>query len=82
MTVIVALVFVCQARKHLNETLTPQKIAMSTYARCFEMAFEIQAINQRAINMAIAPGKREEFIDEHAATELASLIYERIVRKK
>lgn len=61
-------------KQHTEAQTTP-------YARCYELAFQIQKINQRKINRLVAPCEREEFIDQHAATELANLIYERIVRK-
>lgn len=52
------------------------------YNRCYELAFEIQAISQHAANRVAPAGKREKYIDQHAATELANLIYDRIVRKQ
>ena len=53
-----------------------------SYNRCYELAFEIQAISQRAANRVAPRGKQEKYIDQHAATELANLIYDQIVRRR
>lgn len=54
---------------------------ISPYERCYKLAFEIEAIIQREANRVAPPSRREMYIDQHAATELAELIYQRIVRK-